>query len=101
MVPRVQRSYVPVQEERARILYVGETAAHLPVSADVVHAPTFADATKQLRQQRFGVLVVELSAALGEDVRKLTRVDPEMYFLVAAREPELPQVGPLAREWRA
>jgi GAF domain-containing protein len=55
----------------------------------------------RLREQRFGVLVVEVRAGTKADVKRLACVDPEMYLLLAATESDLPHVAPFVREWHA
>jgi hypothetical protein len=100
--PPVQRSFAPVQEERARVLFVGEPAQqHLVVPNDIVQVANVGDAMMQLRNRRFSVLVVQANIATDSEVRRLARLDPEMYLLVAAPEAALTHVGPLVRDWKA
>lgn len=86
-----------VDDKRHRILVVGKGVQGSP-SVDVSYVPTIAEAAATLADERFEVLVVDRGAGTKDEVRRLARLDSEMFLLVAADESDLASIGAFSHE---
>jgi hypothetical protein len=97
MVRVVQAVRAEAEDRCEGILYVGAPAAQAVVPPGVSRVATTTEALKVLREQRFAVLVVDPNTGSVAEVKRLARLDREMFLLVAAGD-DLTNVSAFAHD---